>query len=87
MTNTPRITAKNKLKKLWDKTSKLAADHTHAQIKFRLATEDYYGIGWDSLPPLMDNHSIIETLDYGTADLKFDEFDELVQAAIDNQEV
>ena len=77
---------KSKLKNSWNMLSKRAVQHTEESHKFHLLCEEYYGISWDRLDTIVDNDSIIDTIDYGTAALTFEEFDNLVVAAIDEAE-
>lgn len=59
-----------------------AAAHHSESIRFHKLCEEHYNIMWDRLPSLMDNDPIIDTIDYGTDTLPFDQFDKLVLEAI-----
>lgn len=74
------------LKKKWDKLSKLAAQHKEAGERFNRAAEEYYGVEWNWLSLIADHDPIIDTIDYGTDSLTFEEFDELVRSAMKAQE-
>ena len=73
---------KDELKKSWERSSELAVLHREETTRLNSLCEKYYGRNWDSFPSLADDHDIIETLDYGTAGLSFEEFDVKVNKAI-----
>lgn len=77
---------KPKLKESWVKLSELARQHKDECAKFHLLCEEYYGIEWHTLPSIVDNDHIIDTIDYGTDALTFEEFDELVRSAMKVEE-
>ena len=73
---------KLKLKNSWNILSKLAIQHTNESLKFHLLCEEYYGLTWDQLDTIVDNDSIIDTIDYGTSALTFEKFDKLMITAM-----
>lgn len=80
------MSIRSELEKSWKRSSELAALHSKETTRLNLLCEEYYGRNWDSLPSLADDHDIIETLDYGTAGLSFEEFDAKVNKAIKEDE-
>ncbi len=72
----------DKLKKSWERSSELAVLHREETTHLNSLCEKYYGRNWDSFPSLADDDDIIDTLDYGTAGLSFEEFDAKVNKAI-----
>jgi uncharacterized tellurite resistance protein B-like protein len=72
----------NAIEEQWNILSDAAATHTGESIRFHKICEKYYGITWDSLPALIDNDRIIDTIGYGTDKLSFTEFDKLIRSAI-----
>ena len=74
------MSLRNLLKESWERSSELAVLHSKETTRLNLLCEEYYGRNWDSLPSLADD--IIDTLDYGTDALSFEEFDVKVNKAI-----
>lgn len=70
------------IKLSWIKLSELAKRHRVESAKFNRLCEAYYGIEWYNIPSIVDNDHIIDTIDYGTDALTFEEFDELVRSAM-----
>ena len=80
------MSIRSELEKSWKRSSELATLHSKETAHLNLLCKEYYGRNWDSLPSLADDHDIIETLDYGTAGLSFEEFDAKVNKAIKEDE-
>ena len=78
---------KHKLKKSWDKLSKLASQHKKAGNQFNRLAEEYYGVEWHQLAQIVDNDPIIDTIDYGTDTLTFEDFDAIVRSALPGQNI
>lgn len=73
------------LKKSYNKVSELALKHQIASNDFNRLVEEHYGIPWFRLESIVDHDPIIDTIDYGTDALSFEEFDKLVISAIKNR--
>lgn len=70
------------IKLSWIKLSKLAKQHRVESVNFNRLCEAYYGVEWHTIPSIADSDPIIDTIDYGTDALTFEEFDELVRSAM-----
>lgn len=68
------------MKKSYNKLSVLAKKHSTEKTKFSKICEKFYGSAFNEIESLKDNDKIIDTLDYGTDCLPFEEFDELMEA-------
>ena len=80
------MSIRSELKKSWERSAELAVQHREETTHLNLLCEEYYGKHWDSFQSLVDNDEIIDTLDYGTTDLSFAEFDAKVNKAIKEDE-
>jgi len=77
---------KSRLEKSWIRLSEHAVRHRVESARFNLLCEEYYGVIWDTFDRLADNDRIIDTIDYGTDTLTFEEFDKLVLSAMEEAE-
>jgi len=70
----------------WYRLSNIASHHSGESTMFQAICEKYYGATWHDLELITDNDRIIDTIDYGTDSLTFEEFDKLMRSAIAQQE-
>lgn len=77
------------MEKAYNKLADLAQKHTKARQQFDLLSESHYGFSYcvcdfslnDDRCNFCDNDEIIDTLDYGTDKLSFDEFHKMMLKA------
>lgn len=66
---------RSQLKKRYESVCKRAVKQHYEKHKLDLEMEEYFGFHFSMKENLMDNASIIDTLDYGTDDLSFKKFE------------
>jgi len=81
----------NRLKKSFEKLADLAKKSVKERRRFDILNENYYGFTYSdcefSIDPdspqasFCDDDQIIDTLDYGTGDLQFKEYDKRMMKA------
>lgn len=73
------MTTKQDVRKAYEKCNIYASKHTAAITEFGKLCEEYYGFMFGDVSELQDNDYIIETIDYGTVHLDFEEFHGLMK--------
>jgi len=71
-----------KQKKCWNKLSRLATQHSDESNKFTKLCEEHYGVCFSDLKELADSDDIIDTIDYGTGSLSFEDFNDMMKTAL-----
>ena len=70
---------KRKLTKLWNQCKELAKKQKYVSKELYDEIIKVYGKHYEDIELLKDNDSIIDTIDYGTDNITFKRFDDLMQ--------